>query len=355
MTQTSPANDLAARRRELLRRRLESAGLADTPAARAERVPPRPPELERLPLSYAQSRMWLLQRLDPDSPAYNVCLAIRLRGPLDRVALRTALQGLLDRHEVLRTRYPTAADGTPVQVIDAAADVVLDTADLTGHPHSEQKEECEQDRRADELARAASSTPFDLAAEHPLRALLLRRAPEDHTLVLTVHHIAWDGGTFNALSRDLTALYRAAAEGTAAELAPLPVQYADYAVRQRDTWTDERLADHLAHWRSVLTPPPQPLTLPVDAPRTDRPTAHGGRRSRAFASEVTDRLTAHARNAGATPFMALFAGLAALLHRCSGATDVPIGSAVMNRDLAGLDRLVGNFGNTLALRADLAA
>ncbi|MFI7500905.1 amino acid adenylation domain-containing protein [Streptomyces sp. NPDC049687] len=342
MTRTSPAADLAARRRELLRRRLESAGLADTPA-RSERIPPRPPERGPLPLSYAQSRMWLLQRLDPDSPAYNVCLAIRLRGPLDARALHRALQGLLDRHEVLRTRYPAGDDGTPEQVIDARAEVVFESVDLAGFP----------EEKSAESARAASATPFDLAAAHPLRALLLRHASDDHTLVLTVHHIAWDGGTFDVLSRDLSVLYRAAAEGTPPESAPLPVQYADYAVWQRATWTDERLAADLDHWRTALTPPPRPLTLPVDAPRADRPTAHGGRRFRTFAPEVTDRLTTCARNAGATPFMALLAGLAALLHRTTGATDIPIGSAVMNRDLAGLDQLVGNFGNTLALRADL--
>ncbi|MFD7130755.1 amino acid adenylation domain-containing protein [Streptomyces sp. NPDC059894] len=347
MTRTSPSPDLAARRRELLRRKLESAGLADA-RARSEHIPPRSPHQGPLPLSYAQSRMWLLQRLDPDSPAYNVCLAVRLRGPLDAAALHTALQGLLDRHEVLRTRYPATADGTPEQVVDTAARVAWDTAGLAGLP------EPERDRRAGELARTASATPFDLAAEHPLRALLVHRAPDDHTLVLTVHHIAWDGGTFDALSRDLTALYREAVDGTPSGLGPLPAQYADYAAWQRATWTDERLAGHLAHWRSVLTPPPRPLALPVDAPRADRPTARGGRRFRTFAPGTTDRLTSFARAAGATPFMVLFAGLAALLHRCTGATDIPIGSAVMNRDLPGLDRLVGNFGNTLALRADLA-
>ncbi|MGW0188388.1 amino acid adenylation domain-containing protein [Streptomyces sp. NPDC003362] len=340
------AADLAARKRELLRRRLESAGLANTPA-RPGPIPRRPADAGPLPLSYAQSRMWLLQQLDPDSPAYNVCLAIRLRGPLDAGALRTALRGLADRHEVLRTRYPAGSDGTPEQVVDPVTEAVWETADLGGLGAEE------QDRRADDLARAASATPFDLAAHHPLRALLIRRTPEDHTLVLTVHHIAWDGGTFNALSRDLGALYRAALTGAPSGLAPLPLQYADYALWQRETWTDARLAPHLGHWRAHLVPPPAPLALPVDAPREARPTARGGRRHHTFAPDVTDRLTAFARTAGATPFMVLFAALAALLHRTTGATDIPIGSAVMHRDLAGLDQLVGNFGNTLALRADL--
>ncbi|MDC0766868.1 non-ribosomal peptide synthetase [Streptomyces sp. HD] len=355
MTQP-PAADLAARKRELLRRRLESAGLADaaarlgappTPFRQWGRIPPRPTDTARLPLSYAQSRMWLLQQLDPAGPAYNVCLAIRLRGPLDPAALRTALQGLLDRHEILRTRYPATADGTPEQIVDAGAEVEFATADLRG------REGEEQDRRATELARAASATPFDLAADHPLRALLVRRAEQDHTLVLTVHHIAWDGGTFNVLSRDLTALYRAAADGEPSPLDQLPLQYGDFAHWQRTTWTDERLSDHLDHWRTTLVPEPRPLPLPVDAPRTARPTAHGDRRFHTFAPDVTDRLTAFARGAGATPFMVLFAGLAALLHRTTGATDIPIGSAVMNRDLPGLEKLIGNFGNTLALRADL--
>ncbi|TXS35026.1 non-ribosomal peptide synthetase, partial [Streptomyces sp. uw30] len=243
MTET-PTADLAARRRELLRRRLESAGLAHT-ADRSEQIPPRPADTARLPLSYAQSRMWLLQQLDPASPAYNVCLAIRLRGPLDPAALRTALQGLVDRHEVLRTRCPATADGTPEQIVDAGAQVEFATADLSGLVEEE------RDSRAAELARAASATPFDLAADHPIRTLLMRRAEQDHTLVLTVHHIAWDGGTFNALSRDLTALYRAAATGEPSGLGQLPLQYGDFAHWQRTTWTDERLAEHLDHWRST--------------------------------------------------------------------------------------------------------
>ena len=345
MTQT-PTADLAARKRELLRRRLESAGLTDT-AARSERIPRRPADTAGLPLSYAQSRMWLLQQLDPASPAYNVCLAIRLRGPLDTPALRTALQGLIERHEVLRTRHPAAEDGTPEQIVDAGAELEFATADLRGLP------EKEQDRQASDLARTASATPFDLAADHPLRTLLIRRTEQDHTLVLTVHHIAWDGGTFNALSSDLTGLYRAAATGEDAGLEQLPVQYGDFAHWQHTTWTDERLAGHLDHWRTALTPAPRPLTLPIDAPRTAHPTAHGDRRFHTFAPAVTDRLTTFARDAGVTPFMVLFAGLAATLHRTTGATDIPIGSAVMNRDLPGLEKLIGNFGNTLALRADL--
>ncbi|MDQ0603851.1 amino acid adenylation domain-containing protein/non-ribosomal peptide synthase protein (TIGR01720 family) [Streptomyces canus] len=330
MTET----DLAARKRELLRRRLESAGLADT-RARAERIPRRPTDAGRLPLSYAQSRMWLLQQLDPADPAYNVCLAIRLRGPLDPARLHTALQGLITRHEILRTRYPAGEDGTPEQVVDASAEVRFTTAELPPE-------------RAAELARTESATPFDLATDHPLRAVLIRHAEQDHTLVLTVHHIAWDGGTFNALSRDLSALYQGPDT-----VEPLPVQYADYAVWQRDTWTDERLDEHLQYWRTALTPPPRPLALPLDAPRTAHPTTQGGRRFHTFAPDVTERLTEFARKSGATPFMVLLAGLAALLHRTTGATDIPIGSAVMNRDLPGLEKLIGNFGNTLALRADL--
>lgn len=278
MTET----DLAARKRELLRRRLENAGLADTPA-RAERIPRRPADAGRLPLSYAQSRMWLLQQLDPVGPAYNVCLTIRLRGPLDPARLHTALQGLVARHEILRTRYPAAEDGTPEQVVDATAEVRFTTAELPPE-------------RAAELARTESATPFDLATDHSLRAVLIRHAEQDHTLVLTVHHIAWDGGTFHALSRDLSALYQAPDT-----VEPLPVQYADYAVRQRETWTDARLDEHLQYWRTALTPPPRPLALPVDAPRGAHPTAQGRRRFHAFAPDVTERLTEFARKSGATP------------------------------------------------------
>ncbi len=309
---------------------------------------PRRADGEPVPLSFAQARMWFLQQLDPSSPAYNVCLAISLRGELDVGALQTAFCGLVERHELLRTRYLTDADDVPVQVVDPEARVALPVVEL------EPGAAPEREARVRELTRQAAATPFDLDTDHPLRVSLVRRGPDDHVLVLTVHHIAWDGGTFNALSTDLSALYRQALTGEPAGLEPLPVQYGDVAAWQRRTWTDEHLADALRYWHRQLTPLPEPLPLPTDAPRRAVPSEAGDRWVHDFDPTVTERITAFCRQARVTPYMALLAGLSALLHRYTGSVDVPVGSATMNRDVAGLERLVGNFGNTLVMRTDVS-
>jgi amino acid adenylation domain-containing protein/non-ribosomal peptide synthase protein (TIGR01720 family) len=335
--------DLAAKRAELLRRKLERAGLS-TSDTRSERIPPRPAGKE-IPLSFAQQRMWLLQQWDPDSPAYNVCISIRLRGPLDHGALRSALRALVARHEVLRTRYVSTSEGVPTQVVDERSPFDLTVVDLRGQD--------DQNRRAREVALADSAKPFDLATDHSIRATLVLFGPEDQALVLTVHHIAWDGGTFTAFSRELSELYRAEIETTPGPV-PLPVQYADFAVWHRAKWTDERLAGDLDYWRSALTPEPDPVPLPTDGPRGATPSDRGSRRRRTFSAEVTQAVTDYAKRTAATPFMVLFAGFAALSHRYTGATDIPFGTATMSRDHADLPDLIGNFGNTLVLRADLA-
>lgn len=341
---TTGQDDLAARKRALLRRRLQEAGLA---GAGSEEIPPRPADAA-IPLSFAQQRMWFLQQLDPASPAYNVCLAITLRGPVDVRALATAFRQLADRHEILRTRYLSEDGGPPVQVVDPEPQVELPVVDLRDLPADERA------RRTEHLARETSAAPFDLARDHSIRASLIHRAAEDFALVLTVHHIAWDGGTFNALSADLSALYRQALTSEPAGLDPLPAQYADVAVWQRDKWTDEHLRDDLQYWARELTPPADPLPLPTDGQRRALPSERGGRRFHDIAPAVTEQITAFCQRNGVTPFMVLHAGFAALLHRYTGSADVPIGSATMNRDVAGLEKLIGNFGNTLVLRADLS-
>ncbi|CAL9507650.1 Dimodular nonribosomal peptide synthase [Actinosynnema sp. ALI-1.44] len=335
-------SDLAARKRELLRRRLAQAGLAST-----TQIPKRTSD-DDLPLSYAQSRMWFLQQIAPNSPAYNVCLAIELRGALDTAALHRSFQRLVERHEILRTRYTAGDDGEPRQVVDPYAVVTMPESDLRGLTPEE------RERTVRKVARAESGYVFDLRRDHPLRLRLLRRADDDHVLVLTVHHIAWDGFTFNTLSRDLSALYREDTTGQPAGLEPLPVQYADFAVWQRRTFTDERLARDLDHWRRALDPMPENLPLPTDLPRPALRSDRGDRRFRTFDTAVTDGIAEFAQARGVTPFMVVFAAYAALLGRYTGATDVPIGSASMNRDAGEVERLIGNFGNTLVLRADLS-
>ncbi|MDX3658020.1 amino acid adenylation domain-containing protein [Streptomyces sp. ID05-26A] len=334
-------SDLAARKRELLRRRLAEAGLANT-----AQIPKRDSD-DDLPLSYAQSRMWFLQQIAPNSPAYNVCLAIDLRGPLDTAALHRSFQRLVERHEILRTRYTEGTDGAPRQVVDKFAVVTMPESDLRG------LDAPERDGAVARIAREESGYVFDLRRDHPLRLRLLRRGENDNVLVLTVHHIAWDGFTFNTLSRDLSALYREDTTGRPAALDPLPVQYADFAVWQRRTLDDAKITREVEHWRRALDPMPENLPLPTDLPRPAARSDRGDRRFRTFAPRVTELVGEFAQTRGVTPFMVVFAAYASLLGRYTGATDVPIGSASMNRDAGEVEKLIGNFGNTLVLRADL--
>ncbi|MFI0370018.1 amino acid adenylation domain-containing protein [Actinomadura sp. 1N219] len=320
-----------ARRRELMRRMMAEAGLGPDTARLAPRESDGP-----APLSYAQQSMWLHHRTFPDSPAYNVCLLVRMSGPLDAGALREALRGLIRRHAVLRTVYADADSG-PVQVVTDD-----DALELTPVACAD------SGARAEELA----AVPFDLRRERPIRLELLRLDGDDeHALVLVVHHIAWDGMTWGSLSRDLSALYRAAVTGEPDGLPTLDVQYADYAEWEQRRPVDE---DDLAYWRERLDPPPAPLDLPADHPRGAAVSERGGRRARRFDDAVTDGMRKLAAEENLTPYMVMTAGYAVLLHRYTGAADVAIGSAVMNREHAEIERLVGNFGNTLVMRTDLS-
>ncbi|TMR02633.1 amino acid adenylation domain-containing protein [Actinomadura soli] len=320
-----------ARRRELMRRMMAEAGLGPDSAGLAPRGSDGP-----APLSYAQQSMWLHHRTFPDSPAYNVCLLIRMSGPLDTGALREALRGLIRRHAVLRSVY-SDAEGGPVQIV--TDDDALELTPVA----------C-----ADPGARAAelAAVPFELRRERPIRLELLRPdGADEHALVLVVHHIAWDGMTWGSLSRDLSALYRAAVTGEKDGLPSLDVQYADYAEWEQRRPLDE---DDLAYWRERLDPPPAPLDLPADRARGAAVSERGGRRARRFDDAVTDGMRKLAAEENLTPYMVMMAGYAVLLHRYTGAADVAIGSAVMNREHAEVERLVGNFGNTLVMRTDLS-
>ncbi|WP_346044517.1 amino acid adenylation domain-containing protein [Actinomadura chokoriensis] len=330
----------AARRRELVRRMMAEAGLGSGDAGITPRGSDGP-----APLSHAQQSMWLHHRTFPDSPAYNVCLLVRMEGPLDPGALREALRGLIRRHAVLRTTYTEdgaedgaegAAEARPVQVVTDD-----DTLELAPVPCAD------AEARAAELA----AIPFDLRNERPIRLELLGLGEGEHALVLVVHHIAWDGMTWGSLSRDLSALYRAAVTGEPDGLPALDVQYADYA-----EWEQRRPADEadLAYWRERLDPPPAPLDLPADRPRGAVPDERGGRRARRFDDAVTEGMRKLAAEENLTPYMVMTTAYAVLLHRYTGADDIAIGSAVMNREHAGIERLVGNFGNTLVLRTDLS-
>jgi amino acid adenylation domain-containing protein len=318
-------------------------GLARALAARdgAPRLPPivpSPRDGADAPLSFGQQRLWFLQQWRPASPAYNNPGAFRIRGPLDAAALEAALDGVVRRHEVLRTVYP-APDGTPVQRVLPHAPLRLDVVDV------------EDEEAALRLARGQAERPFDLARETPFRARLARLAPDDHVLALTFHHVAFDGWSVGVLFRDLSELYAARVEGRAPRLPALPVQYADFARWQREHMAD--LGPQVAAWRERLAGL-RPLDLPADRPRPASPTLRGHETQLAIPARTVRALEDIARREGATLYMALLAAWATLLHRHAGTDDVAVGSPVAGRRAPEAGGLVGFFVNTLVLRADLS-
>ncbi|MFE2723395.1 amino acid adenylation domain-containing protein [Kitasatospora sp. NPDC059327] len=330
--------DRAQLRQELLRRRL--AGRAAAPAEGIGRAPRGGP----LPLSFAQRRLWILDRLQPGSTEYLVTASLRLRGPLDRAALHTALDGIQHRHEVLRTRYPVV-DGEPVQVIEAPGRVPLAEEDLTA------LDRATATARLADLATGARR-PVDLAEGPVFSVVLARLTPREHVLLLTVHHIACDGWSEDLLVRELAERYDDAVAGRPARTPELAVQYADYAVWQRERLSDGALRRRLDHWTERLAGL-APLELPTDRPRPPVRDAAGALVPLAVPADTAGRLTALAREQGATPFMALLAAHAVLLGRWSGQRDIAVGSPVAGRDRAEVQDLVGLFLNTLVLRVDL--
>ncbi len=302
-----------------------------------------------LPLSFAQQRLWFLDQLEPGNPAYNLATAVLLTGPLDRAAFAASLEGVVARHEALRTTFRLAddADGEPVQRIAPPAPLPLPGIDLAGLP--------EEAREAEALRLAAEEAmrPFDLARGPLLRAALLRLDAVRHVALLTLHHMVGDGWSIDLLVRELAALYPAFAAGLPSPLPPLPVQYADFVLWQRASLRGAELATQLAFWRGALAGAPAVLDLPSDRPRPARASGRGGVAASALAAERAEALRAVGRQAGATPFMTFLAAFYALLHRLTGEIDLVVGTPVANRRRPELEGLIGFFANTLALRAQI--
>ncbi|MFC6015638.1 amino acid adenylation domain-containing protein, partial [Plantactinospora solaniradicis] len=296
------------------------------------------PRAGELPLSFAQQRLWFLHQLEPDSAEYNEPLALRITGALDVEALRGALDELVRRHEVLRTRLVTGADGRAYQVVDEFTASGLVVTDLSG--------------QADPLAAAVAWVaadavePFDLATGPLLRARLLRLGASDHVLSLCSHHVVSDEWSVGLLQRELTALYRG-------PLPPLTVQYADFAVWQRQWLTGAVLDRQLDYWRQRLAGAPT-LRIPTDRPRPSVRSSAGARVEFTVPSAVTAGLRAVARDAGATTFMTLFSVYTVLLAQYSGQDDIVAGTPIANRNRAEIEELIGFFVNTLVLRTDLS-
>nr|WP_267898529.1 non-ribosomal peptide synthetase [Actinomadura sp. WAC 06369] len=316
----------------------EGGGDARPPLVPAVRPDP-------LPVSYAQRRLWFIHDLEGPSATYHIPIPLRLRGDLDLAAVRAATRDMLARHEALRTVFAEAG-GEPCQRIlpvgEAAADPVV--------------ADCGPDELAGAVL-AAATRGFDLAAEPPVRVHVFRVAPRDHLLLLVLHHIAGDGWSMEPLARDLMTAYAARAAGRAPDWAPLPVQYADYAVWQRAVLGDEDdpaspISRQLAYWRAALDGLPEELGLPADRPRPARASGRGAQHAFTLPPGLHASLAALGRDHGASLFMVLQAALAGLFTRLGAGTDVPIGAPVAGRPDEALNDLVGVFVNTLVLRTD---
>ncbi len=298
-----------------------------------------------IPLSFAQQRLWLIDRLEGANAVYNVPIVMRLTGTLDQDALEAALGDVVRRHESLRTRFPQT-EGTPWQeVLDE------DTARM---PFTVRQMSAD---RLDAAVAASAGRPFDLAGELPLRADLFVLSPQESVLSLVIHHIATDGWSTGPFFTDLRTAYTARRQGTAPLFEPLPVQYADYALWQRkvlgeDTDPDSELSTQSAFWKERLAGLPEQLALPFDRPRPARSSHHGGTVPFEVSEEVHRRLVRLGREAHASIFMVLQAAFAALLTRLGAGTDIPLGTVTAGRSDEALHDLVGFFVNTLVLRAD---
>ncbi|HEX9940246.1 MAG TPA: amino acid adenylation domain-containing protein, partial [Longimicrobium sp.] len=299
------------------------------------------------PLSFAQERLWFIDRLEPGSAVYNLPVARRLGGALDPAALERALGEIVRRHEALRTTF-REVDGSAVQVITPFGGFTLPVEDLSGL--SEADREVEARRRAAEEA----VRPFDLSAGPLFRAALLRLGEEEHVLLLSMHHIVSDGWSLGVLFRELWALYEAYRAGGESPLAELAVQYPDYAAWQREQLAGEALDRQLSYWRERLAGAPELLQLPTDRPRPAVQTYRGASVPVELSLELLERLQALGRNEGATLYMVLLGAFQVLLGKYAGSDDVVVGSPIAGRTRAEVEALIGFFVNTLVLRTDLS-
>ncbi|WP_349617067.1 amino acid adenylation domain-containing protein [Azotobacter salinestris] len=322
--------------------KLEAAGLsfAELPIVPAERGGP-------LPLSYAQRSLWLTWRLDPASPAYNMPGALHLKGILDVGALESALQALVERHEVLRTLYPARDDGEPEQRILDRVAIAAPLADLRAMPVEARAAEVRR------LQRDFAQTPFQLDAEPPLRAALWRLADDEHVLGLSLHHIAGDGGSIQVLFEELCALYEAACAGHPARLAPLPIQFADYALWQRNWFEAGERERQLAYWCARLGSEHPPTALPLDRPRGLSPDDREGRHDFRLPAALSDGLRTLARTQNASLFMVMLALLKLTLYRFGGQSDLRVGAPIANRQRTETRGLIGYLTNVQVLRTRL--
>ncbi|KPW23100.1 Non-ribosomal peptide synthetase SyfB, partial [Pseudomonas cannabina pv. alisalensis] len=302
------------------------------------------PRDQSLPLSFAQQRLWFLAQLEGGSEAYNISLALSLRGQLDVTALTAALARVVERHETLRSRFIACEEGAEVVFAELPGSSLLHVEDLRLCPET-----------LAERVVSEAAAPFDLTRGPLIRGRLLQMEDERHVLLLTVHHIVADGWSMGVLTRELLALYPAFRQSKADPLPELAIQYADYAVWQQSWMSGERLQHQAAYWHQALDGAPTLLTLPTDRPRPAQQDFAGASLAIRLDAHLTAGLRALAQRQGVTLYMTLLTAWGALLARLSGQAEVVIGSPIAGRGRAELEGLIGLFVNTLAVRIDTSS
>ena len=340
---------LSSEKQLLLQQLLKKKGIDTQQGAASNASPPlitQQTNRDSFPLSFAQQRLWFLYQLEPNNPFYNISAATRLQGAIAIELLQQVLNEIVRRHEALRTNF-IVVDGQPVQKIAPSLTLTLPVMDLR------QLVKEERETQALLLANDEAQKPFNLEQDPLLRATLLRLDSEEYVLLFTMHHIISDGWSLGVLIREVAALYDAYSCQQPSSLPELPIQYADYAIWQRQYLQGEVLQKQLAYWEQQLGNEPPVLKLPTDRPRPAVETFRGARRSFRVSPELAAALNALSRRENATLFMTLLAAYKILLHRYSSQDDIVIGSGIANRNRAEIEGLIGFFVNTLVLRTDL--
>lgn len=302
---------------------------------------------QRVPLSFAQERLWILEQLEPNTAAHNIPVALRLEGALDIAAVEHSLNEIIRRHEVLRTQFHTV-EGQPTQVISSASPMRLVLSDIGSVP----AHRC--DSHIHDFVREEAKRPFDLTHGPLIRASLLRIASEDHVLLLTLHHIVFDSWSVDILLRELTTVYRSFTAGDNSRLPELPAQYANYAIWQRRSSHEENFRQRLSYWRQNLASTPSGVELPTDHARPPVQTFRGSSQWVAFENSLAHGLRELSRRESVTFFVTLLAAFNVLLYRYSGQDEIVVGTLTPNRDLLEAQELIGLFENMLVQRNDLS-
>lgn len=339
-------NELSASQRAVLEERLQRARRSSLrPLESRTSIPRRAPGTE-LPLSFGQERLWFLDQLEPGTPVYNLCHAVRLKGSLNLPALEQALNLIVARHESLRTNF-CAEEGRPFQVISPVRVLPLVVVDLKDavveNPEVELKSRLQVE----------ACRPFDLATDLLVRALAFQVAPREHVLLLTMHHIISDGWSLGVLFRELAKGYAGFCQGKSPALTDLPVQFGDFALWERQQLHGPSFDEALSFWKQQLGGALPALELPVDHPRSSAAVARGALRSFTLSPPLTEAVMALGQQEGATLFMTLLAAFNVLLYRWTGADDIVVGSVVAGRRKVELEKLIGFFVNTIVLRTNL--